>query len=50
MVELRRFLTWFTQKAVATGQMFGDLFHGSTITEVRHKTSIPILLVRAQKK
>ena len=31
-------------------RLFGDLFHGSTITEVRHKTSIPILVVRAQKK
>jgi nucleotide-binding universal stress UspA family protein len=27
-----------------------DLFHGSTITQVRHKTSIPILVVRAPKK
>jgi hypothetical protein len=26
MVELRRFLTWFTQKAVATGQMFGAIY------------------------
>jgi nucleotide-binding universal stress UspA family protein len=31
-------------------RLFGDLFHGSTITEVRHKTSIPILVVRVQKK
>ncbi|MGA3284648.1 MAG: universal stress protein [Verrucomicrobiota bacterium] len=31
-------------------RLFGDLFHGSTITEVRHKTSIPMLVVRAQKK
>ena len=31
-------------------RLFGDIFHGSTITEVRHKTSIPILVVRAQKK
>ena len=31
-------------------RLFGDLFHGSTITEVRHKTSIPILVVRAKKK
>ena len=31
-------------------RLFGDLFHGSTITEVRHKTSIPILVIRAQKK
>ena len=29
---------------------FGDLLHGSTITEVRHKTLIPVLLVRTQKK
>ena len=31
-------------------RLFGDLFHGSTITEVRHSTSIPILVVRARKK
>jgi nucleotide-binding universal stress UspA family protein len=31
-------------------RFFGDLFHGSTITEVRHKTRIPIHLVRALKK
>jgi manganese transport protein len=31
-------------------RLFGDLFHGSTITEVRHKTSIPILVVRVRKK
>jgi nucleotide-binding universal stress UspA family protein len=31
-------------------RLFGDLFHGSTITEVRHRTSIPILVVRAPKK
>ena len=31
-------------------RFFGDLFHGSTITEVRHKTSIPILVVRMRKK
>jgi nucleotide-binding universal stress UspA family protein len=31
-------------------RLFGDLFHGSTITEVRHKTSIPILVVRVKKK
>jgi manganese transport protein len=30
-------------------RFFGDLFHGSTITEVRHKTMIPILVVRAKK-
>jgi manganese transport protein len=29
---------------------FGDIFHGSTITEVRHNTSIPLLVIRAQKK
>jgi len=31
-------------------RLFGDLFHGSTITQVRHKTSTPILVVRAPKK
>ena len=31
-------------------RLFGDIFHGSTITEVRHHTPIPILLVRAEKK
>ena len=31
-------------------RLFGDLFHGSTITEVRHRTSIPILVIREQKK
>lgn len=31
-------------------RLFGDIFYGSTITEVRHKTSIPILVVRVQKK
>ena len=31
-------------------RLLGDIFHGSTITEVRHKTLIPILLVRVQKK
>ncbi len=31
-------------------RLFGDLFHGSTITEVRHKTSIPLLVVRGKKK
>ncbi len=31
-------------------RLFGDIFHGSTITEVRHQTSIPILVVRGQKK
>ncbi len=28
---------------------FGDLLHGSTITEVRHHTSIPLLVLRAKK-
>ena len=31
-------------------RLFGDLLHGSTITGVRHRTLIPILLVRVQKK
>ncbi len=31
-------------------RLFGDLFHGSTLTEVRHGTSIPILVIREQKK
>jgi len=31
-------------------RLFGDLFYGSTITEVRHKTSIPILVVRVPKQ
>ena len=31
-------------------RLFGDIFYGSTITKVRHRTSIPILLVRVQKK
>lgn len=31
-------------------RLFGDLFHGSTITEVRHRTSIPILVIRTPKK
>jgi nucleotide-binding universal stress UspA family protein len=30
-------------------RFFGDLFHGSTINEVRHSTHIPIFLVRAEK-
>jgi manganese transport protein len=30
-------------------RFFGDLFHGSTITEVRHRTTISILVVRAKK-
>ena len=28
-------------------RLFGDLLHGSTITAVRHKSQIPMLLVRA---
>ncbi|MGH7951428.1 MAG: universal stress protein [Limisphaerales bacterium] len=31
-------------------RFFGDIFHGSTITEVRHRTHIPLLIVRAGKK
>ncbi len=31
-------------------RLFGDLFFGSTITEVRHRTSIPVLTVRVKKK
>ncbi len=31
-------------------RFFGDIFHGSTITEVRHHTHLPIFLVRAEKK
>jgi manganese transport protein len=31
-------------------RLFGDLFHGSTITEVRHKTQIPLLVVRGPRK
>jgi manganese transport protein len=30
-------------------RFFGDIFHGSTITQVRHETSIPLLVLRAQK-
>lgn len=30
-------------------RLIGDLFFGSVIHEVRHKTSVPILLVRAAK-
>ena len=30
-------------------RFFGDLFHGSTITQVRHETSIPLLVLRAKK-
>ncbi|MEO7189781.1 MAG: universal stress protein [Vicinamibacterales bacterium] len=28
-------------------RFFGDLIHGSTITAVRHKSAVPVLLVRA---
>ena len=31
-------------------RLIGDLIYGSTINEVRHKSSIPVLLVRAEKK
>ena len=31
-------------------RFFGDLFHGSTITQVRHHTNIPLLVLRALKK
>ncbi|HTR43808.1 MAG TPA: universal stress protein [Pseudomonadales bacterium] len=31
-------------------RLFGDILHGSTITQVRHKTSIPLLLVRTKKE
>jgi nucleotide-binding universal stress UspA family protein len=31
-------------------RLIGDLIFGSTIHEVRHNTSIPVLLVRAEKK
>ncbi len=31
-------------------RLLGDLLFGSTIAEVRHKASVPILLVRAAKK
>jgi len=30
-------------------RFFGDLFHGSTITQVRHHTNIPLLVLRARK-
>ena len=29
-------------------RFFGDLFHGSTITQVRHDTHIPLLILRAK--
>jgi nucleotide-binding universal stress UspA family protein len=31
-------------------RLLGDIVHGSTIHEVRHRTSIPVLLVRAITK
>jgi nucleotide-binding universal stress UspA family protein len=31
-------------------RFFGDLFHGSTIDEVRHHTHIPLFIVRGEKK
>ena len=31
-------------------RFFGDLFHGSTIEEVRHQTHIPLFIVRESKK
>jgi nucleotide-binding universal stress UspA family protein len=31
-------------------RLIGDIIYGSTINEVRHRTSIPILVVRAEKK
>ncbi|MEI9865830.1 MAG: universal stress protein [Limisphaerales bacterium] len=31
-------------------RLFGDIFHGSTITQVRHNTSIPLLVARAPNK
>ncbi len=31
-------------------RLLGDLVHGSTINEVRHKTCIPLLILRAPKK
>lgn len=30
-------------------RLFGDLLYGSTIAEVRHRTTVPVLLVRAGK-
>jgi len=30
-------------------RLLGDLFHGSTITQVRHHTHIPLLVLRAKK-
>jgi manganese transport protein len=31
-------------------RLLGDIVHGSTINEVRHRTHIPIFLVRAEKR
>ncbi len=31
-------------------RLLGDLLYGSTIHHVRHKSSVPVLLVRAEKK
>jgi nucleotide-binding universal stress UspA family protein len=31
-------------------RLVGDIIHGSTINEVRHNTSISVLLVRAEKR
>jgi nucleotide-binding universal stress UspA family protein len=31
-------------------RFLGDIIHGSTITEVRHNTFIPLLVIRAPKK
>ena len=31
-------------------RLIGDIIYGSTIHQVRHKTSIPVLLVRAEMK
>jgi manganese transport protein len=30
-------------------RFFGDIFHGSTITKVRHHTTIPLLILRAKR-
>jgi len=31
-------------------RLFGDIFHGSTITQVRHQTTIPLLIARGPSK
>lgn len=31
-------------------RLIGDLIYGSTINEVRHRTTIPVLLVKAEKQ